>query len=170
MNSNNYFSILNLPTSFTLDEAILDNNYFNLQFEFHPDRAISNDQKELFAQKVTMLNGAYMALRDDLARAKELLRIAGIDLQMQEAKLALGADELEQILQEAEYIAQTSQGSDLSKALADKYIQKKHIVDELALCFKSNDLEQATKLTVLLKYITNLIDQIKKKLEQKLTS
>jgi molecular chaperone HscB len=77
----NFFSLLGLPESCAVDEALLDRNYRQLQAQWHPDRFATASQAERLAavQQASLINDAYATLKTPLRRAEYLLEINGVD-------------------------------------------------------------------------------------------
>lgn len=77
----NFFSLLGLPESCSVDEALLDRNYRALQTQWHPDRFAASPQAERLAavQQASLINDAYNTLKSPLRRAEYLLQLNGVD-------------------------------------------------------------------------------------------
>jgi molecular chaperone HscB len=77
----NFFSLLGLPESCSVDEALLDRNYRQLQTQWHPDRFAAAPQAERLAavQQASLINDAYSTLKTPLRRAEYLLQLNGVD-------------------------------------------------------------------------------------------
>jgi molecular chaperone HscB len=167
MTVTSYFELLKLPVIFDINLADLDKNYFSLQVEFHPDKATDDKQKQQFMLMSTQINAAYENLKDELKRAQVLLEISGINLEDEKARKSLSVEFLQDIWSEFEIIQDLEDGGKLSEMLANKYLQKKEIVDLLNKAFSAKNTENSLKLTMSLKYVDNLIGQIKQKLQLK---
>ncbi len=78
----NFFSLLGLPESSSVDETLLERNYKQLQGQWHPDRFASAPPAERLAalQQASMLNDAYGTLKTPLRRAEYLLQLNGVDV------------------------------------------------------------------------------------------
>lgn len=78
----NYFEIFSLPQRYTLDRAVLDARYRDLQRSVHPDRFASgsDQQRRISMQQATRINEAYQVLRDPLQRGRYLLELRGVPL------------------------------------------------------------------------------------------
>jgi molecular chaperone HscB len=164
MLARNYFELLNLPAIFDLDMLELDKNYFQLQIQFHPDKALTSQEREQNIAIASKINSAYQALRDEFSRSIELLKIANIDIQ--NCRDQLDAKFLEQRMQDFQTIQESSSGDILSDMLVAKYIEKKQLVEALSLAFSKNNLQQCSIITMSLKYIDNIIGQTKEKLQK----
>ncbi len=79
--SQNYFSLFDLPVSFTINLDELENRYRDLQRALHPDRyaSASDQERRISVQQTAHLNEAFHTLRDIPRRARYLLELKGID-------------------------------------------------------------------------------------------
>ncbi len=80
-----YFNFFNLPRTLTLDTAALEKSFYALSRKLHPDRFAgrpADEQEQALAQS-SLLNDAYRALKDPIARTEYLLKLEGIDLEEQ---------------------------------------------------------------------------------------
>lgn len=70
----NYFSLLNLPTSFNIDKDTLKQKYYLQAKRYHPSTSnFDNDKESKEKESVFLgLKKAYDVLRDDLSRAMHL--------------------------------------------------------------------------------------------------
>ena len=78
--STNCFTLLELPELFTIDEALLQRNYFSAQRAWHPDRFVNAAaaEKQQAMQRSVAINDAYHTLKSPLKRAQNLLKLRGI--------------------------------------------------------------------------------------------
>lgn len=74
-----HFTLLEMPRSFRIDSALLDQRYRELAAQVHPDRfaQASDTERRLSLQWATRVNEAYQTLKKPLARAQYLLSLAG---------------------------------------------------------------------------------------------
>ncbi len=79
--SQDYFALFGLPRAFRIDTARLDQAYHAMQGKVHPDRHahLPETERRLSMQWATQVNEAYRTLKQPLARAHYLLRLAGAD-------------------------------------------------------------------------------------------
>ena len=84
--SQNFFSLFQLPESFSIDEEILSCCYRELQKEMHPDRfaAASDHERRLAVQYSSWINEAYETLKSPVSRAHYLLSLKGHDVDPQQ--------------------------------------------------------------------------------------
>ena len=74
-----HFELFDLPQSFTVDSALLEQRYRELQRSTHPDRFVnaSDLERRRSIQQATLVNEGYRTLRDPLLRGRYLLELAG---------------------------------------------------------------------------------------------
>ena len=79
--SQDYFALFGLPRVYRVDMARLDQAYHAMQGKVHPDRHahLPETERRLSMQWATQVNEAYRTLKQPLARAHYLLRLAGAE-------------------------------------------------------------------------------------------
>lgn len=85
----NYFELFSLPIDFSIDKARLSQTYRDLQKQFHPDKfAMQDDSARLQAmQKSTEINDAFETLKDSCLRAQYMLKLKGLDIELEQRTL-----------------------------------------------------------------------------------
>lgn len=80
-----YFALFGLPLGFTLNPAVLEAAWKQLQRAVHPDRFARADdaQKRLALQWSTRINEAYAVLKDPVQRAEYLCGLLGVRVDAQ---------------------------------------------------------------------------------------
>ena len=154
----NYFDLLNLPISYSIDLKALDKQYFALQLKYHPDRAHSETDKAQFLNTSTSINAAYKTLKNDYTRAVYILKLHHIDLENDAANYRLPHDVLEEIWDAREELQDTK---DLQSFIFDKTEESKRLVADLSAAFCAASYEKAATLTIRLKYLESLIEAAK---------
>lgn len=148
----NPFTLLNLEPTYSLDLTVLESHYFEAQRKTHPDQfSQGNEQEKADAlKKSTVVNQAYLLLKNPLARAEYLLNTAGVE--------ALSNDPvfLEQVMEWNERLAN---GEDLRAELREK---EKILMDELERAFSLKDYEMARYTLYQLTYIQKLLKQMER--------
>lgn len=83
--STDYFSLFGLPRHLTLDVPALEKQFYRLSRKLHPDlfAQASPSEQQQSLEKSSLLNDAYRALRDPIARTEYLLESEGIRLEEQ---------------------------------------------------------------------------------------
>jgi molecular chaperone HscB len=72
-----YFTVLGLPRKLTIDRMDLERRYHDLSRRFHPDfyQTASSRERVASLENSALINKAYRALRDPLARAEYLVKL-----------------------------------------------------------------------------------------------
>jgi len=80
----NYFELFSLEPVFEIDTALLSQRYRDIQHQVHPDRfAGKNDQDQRLALQFTSyVNEAFQCLKQPLERAKYLLTLKGVEINL----------------------------------------------------------------------------------------
>jgi molecular chaperone HscB len=83
--SSNFFELFNLPVSYDVDLAQVQQRYMELQKQVHPDKfANSSDQeKRQSMQHTSWINEAQTTLKDPVLRANYLLKLKGVDFSLE---------------------------------------------------------------------------------------
>ena len=81
----NYFELFHLPQAYAVDLQQLDSAYRDVQSQVHPDRyALATEaERRVAMQWATLANEAYQALKKPLARAEYLLKLGGVDPELE---------------------------------------------------------------------------------------
>lgn len=88
----NFFTLLQLPQQFAVDDAQLAASHRALQRQYHPDRYVNAvpQEQRLAVQFSAHLNTAMATLKNPVQRALHLLSLAGIDIDCQQRTIADG--------------------------------------------------------------------------------
>lgn len=83
--SKNYYELFGMPVAYRVDKAALSERYRELQKVVHPDRFASGTEQEqrVSLQQTTQVNEAYETLKDPVKRAIYLLKLNGVDVDME---------------------------------------------------------------------------------------
>ncbi len=160
-----YFQLLDLQKKYNFDKAQLKSKYLAMQIKFHPDRAIDEEQRRIFLEQSMKINEAEKILKDDYLRAEYMLKLAGSKFDDSTLRDAISAEELEEIMEMHEMIDDTEDLGELEKMEQLKLHEKNEMVQELGVYFDTNNIAKALDLTVRLKYLTNLVRNIKLKVK-----
>ncbi|MBU0499145.1 MAG: Fe-S protein assembly co-chaperone HscB [Gammaproteobacteria bacterium] len=78
----NYFGLFGLPLAYPIDGADLAQRYRDLQRQVHPDRFAAGDERErrLAMQGAARVNEAFETLKDPMLRARYLLSLLGVEM------------------------------------------------------------------------------------------
>jgi Fe-S protein assembly co-chaperone HscB len=161
----NYFELFAIEQTYNIDQKLLQTQYFVLQAKHHPDRSRNELERRENLEYSMLINEAFKILQDDYLRAEYLLKIKGELIDDNKLKNLLSPDQLEEILENYELIEITQDLSQLHELQHDKSEDCQKLVLKLEQAFKANNLKQALDLTARLKYLTNLVGNIKLKIK-----
>ncbi len=113
--SRDHFALFDLPASYALDGARLDQAYRDIQSEIHPDKfAHAGDaEQRLSMQWTTRVNEAYQTLRRPFDRANYLLQLQGIHA-MDANNTSMPMDFLMQHMEWSEELADAKAAQDVA--------------------------------------------------------
>jgi molecular chaperone HscB len=160
----NYFELFKLNIEFNIDKKKLSDEYLLLQKQYHPDKAENPKQQISFNELSASYNKAFKTLENDLERAIYILHLNNITLEDYSNNQTI----LENIWLDYEEFEDMSDAEDLNLFYENKIKERNELIAKLDSLFKFN-LIDAGKYTMLLKYLSNLIQNIKSKMNQALT-
>jgi len=146
-----FFALFELSPQFDIDLSQVQQRYHQLQAQVHPDRfaAGSDAQKRLSMQLTSQLNEAMQTLKDPVLRAAYLLKLKGVDIQL-ENETTMDAGFLMQQLELRETLAAIKQaGADdarldrLDALAGDVRRQSEQIEAAFSEALEAGELEQA---------------------------
>jgi molecular chaperone HscB len=164
--TSDYFEFFDLPRNLTIDPADLEKRFHALSRKWHPDLFArkSPQEREESLEASAILNAAYRALRDPIARAQYLLKQEGFDIAEQGSR-----DVPPELLEEVFELNMALEEADLPQLdVARRKFEgmRRELDDDLQTKFKAWDQTQdrgsLAEIRGLLnrrKYITNLIAQ-----------
>ncbi|MFK7968597.1 MAG: Fe-S protein assembly co-chaperone HscB [Rickettsiaceae bacterium] len=161
----NHFELFAIKQKYDIDQKLLQKQYFALQTKHHPDRSKNELDRRKNLEYSMLINEAFKVLQDDYLRAEYLLNIKGKHIDDNKLKSLLSHNQLEEILENYELIESTQDLSQLNKIQQDKIGDCQKLVCKITQAFTENNLKQALDLTVSLKYLTNLVGNIKLKIK-----
>ena len=159
----NYFKLLGLGMDYDLDREELKSKYLQMQMQFHPDRAKDEEEKRVFLEYSMKINEAEKVLKDDYLRAEYMLKLSGVSFDNILIKNVVSKDYLEEVMTVYDMI-DVADGKGLKSIIENSLISQQKIIYELEDYFKQNNLTKALDLTLRLKYLANLIKNIKSKI------
>jgi molecular chaperone HscB len=157
--SEDYFTLLKLPRGFEIDDNLLEQNYFALQRETHPDRVKAKPaaEKQAAASLSVQANDAYRTLREPLSRARYLLSLEGIkvgtdnDTVKPENRILTESLTWRELLAEGQNIAPQMEA------------MRRQCLADVAAAFTSRDLAQAAQHVFRLIYIEKALEESQKR-------
>lgn len=109
-----YFQLFDLPQTFALDGAALEQRYRALQMTVHPDKSahLPDAEQRVAMQQATFVNEGYQTLRSALRRARYILRLNDVDTQ-EETNTAMPMDFLVEQMEWREAVVEAQQSKDV---------------------------------------------------------
>jgi molecular chaperone HscB len=137
------YEALGLEKTFNIDLNALEQAYFAAQRKVHPDQfALADEQKKLQASlQATLVNKAYVLLKNPLDRATHLLEARGVSL------LTHDPEFLPKVI---EWHERTEAGEDITSELAR---EEAALLQELTQALEHHQNERATKALYRLNYV-----------------
>lgn len=158
----NYFTLLNVPESFTLDDVALQREYVMAQKQSHPDKMIGKSEKErvIAFQHSMDVNDAYEVLKHPLHRAEHLLALNDIFVNT-DGSDTVKPDQalLIEIMEMREQLEGCVAQSDAAKCVADIRQALECITEELTDAFEHKNWQNSAQLTIRLRYYTKSLEE-----------
>lgn len=176
MTESNYFRMFDLPLTYSLDQAALSARYRELQKIYHPDRYAGKGAQDIrvAVQKASHVNQAFDVLKSPVSRARYLLELAGIDVDIErqitsDSGFLMQQMELREQLQEIAELA----GSDSVARLDTLAEQARDIFSVLETRFAgdyaSGDYNDAAQTVAKMQFFAKLlreIDELEERLDR----
>ncbi|XP_072271567.1 iron-sulfur cluster co-chaperone protein HscB [Pyxicephalus adspersus] len=163
--SQDYFQILHCDRSYEINIQELQRKYRNLQRSLHPDYFSQKSQleRDISDQQSSLVNKAYDTLLSPLSRGIYLLGIHGITLP-EGTEGDMDVPFLTEILEVNEQLIDAN--SDVEIEEIGNVIQEKcqELIENVREAFQKDDLEGAKTFLTKMKYYTNILEQVKKKI------
>lgn len=155
----NYFELFSLPAIFSVDKARLSQTYRDLQKQFHPDKfAMQDDRVRLQAmQKSTEINDAFETLKDSCLRAQYLLKMNGLDIELEQRTLQ-DTDFLVQQMQWREKVSEFTENDEDEIEVFSKEIKVlvSGLESDIEVALNKEALETTANLIRKLKFMLKL--------------
>jgi len=146
--SSNFFELFELPVSYVVDLNQIRQQYMQLQKQAHPDKFVnaSDQEKRLSMQQTSWINEAQATLKDPVLRATYLLKLKGVDFNLENETTMDAAflmqqlemrEQLENIKKEAESLPV------LDTLLKEVKISTSDMMDNFSDCYESDQIEEA---------------------------
>lgn len=142
--NSNFFELFGLPVSYDVDLDRVQQQYMSLQKVVHPDRFAnaSDQEKRLSMQQTSWINEAQSTLKDPVARAIYMLKLSGIDFDL-ENETTMDAAFLMQQLEMRERLESIRHESDPLSALDELAREVRQTTRSMAAGFvESYDKQQ----------------------------
>lgn len=135
------FATLGLHPAFDIDRSELEAKYRALQKALHPDRFAQApvQERRMSLERAVRVNEAYRLLKDDLARAKALLALRGVEVSDEppaDPELLMEVMELREELAEARSSQDLAKVTKLGEAIGKR---QKSLTEEVTRRFKAEE-------------------------------
>jgi molecular chaperone HscB len=173
----NYYDFFGLPHHLDLDLKDLEQRFYALSRQYHPDRyTLKSREEQQYALNATaVLNDGYRTLRDPLARAEYLLKEKGFDIGEQGSK-NVPPELLEEVFELNMALEELRGGDDSARSALeqarDKFTGMRNEADmQLKEKFAAYDrtagrgvLEEIRGILNRRRYIRNLVNEVEREL------
>ncbi len=155
-----YFALFSLLPRFDIDLKALEEAYFRLQRQYHPDRFTTKSPEERAhaMRQSVLVNDAYRTLLSPLKRAQYMLARQGIqtDTVKPSQQLLMASLEMRERLEETE-------GEGLQSLASENARLYQETVGKIASAFASGAAGEAAQLTLKLGYLAKAGEAIMQK-------
>ncbi len=163
---NNYFELFQLPVKLPVDVSQLNQQYRQLQRQYHPDNfSLSTDaEKREMIQKSALINDGYVTLKNPIKAAEYLLTLQGISISA-EKNIIYDNDFLEEQFELREKLDDIESQSDFAQLdgfYSDIEQQKTAKYHQLLDDIVKQDWPSAQQQIYKIRYLVKLIEQIEK--------
>ena len=162
LTSSSHFELFGLPAAFSIDEAMLDKAYREIQSQVHPDRfAHAGDaERRASLQWTTRVNEAFQVLKNPVKRARHLLELQGVDVAF-ETNTAMPPDFLMQQMELREKLEEAKQAKELDALRGEMSGVKRNLEEQIARTIDSEkDYKGAADLVRKLQFLHRLDEEI----------
>ncbi|MDU7786264.1 MAG: Fe-S protein assembly co-chaperone HscB [Aggregatibacter aphrophilus] len=164
---NNPFALFNLPVTFQVDSALLNERYLALQKSLHPDNfsAASAQEQRLAMQKSAEINDALRILKDPIARADSIIALNTGERENLEEKSNKDIGFLMQQMEWRETLENIENRKDTNEltAFTKEIDQIRHaILSELSTALAEQQWDIARAITDKLRFIKKLQAEIER--------
>lgn len=159
--SKDFFQLLDCERSFNIDVQDLQRKYRNLQRLLHPDyfSQKSQGERDISEKQSSLVNKAYNTLLSPLSRGKYLLSLHGITITEGGVDSAFLFEILE--INEKLDMSTEAEMEEIGTFIQDTC---QSLTENVRGAFEKGDLESAKMLLTKMKYYSNILDQVKKKM------
>ncbi|MCW8922776.1 MAG: Fe-S protein assembly co-chaperone HscB [Gammaproteobacteria bacterium] len=172
----NFFELFDVPVSFEVDLDLVQQRYRELQKAVHPDKFVSasDQEKRISMQQTSWINEAFNALRQPVERAIYLLKLKGVDLNL-ENETTMDAMFLMEQMEMREALSDVQSKDDPLAALDDFSVQIKNKMQAMAanfsIAYEDDQLDDAKELIRKMQFMQKArkeVDELTAKIEDEL--
>lgn len=158
----NHFTLFQMQPRYFIDKDELENKYFGLQMQYHPDRMIGKSEAEKIdiIKKSADINEAYEILNDDVERANHLLALNNILVNKERDNTYKPSQNL--LVEQMELREKAADETDLDKLLDHVEQEFDKTRKEFNKALIENNFESAAQKAMKLKYLDKLKIELEK--------
>ena len=163
--TSNFFELFGLPVSFDVDLDQVQQHYMELQKQVHPDKFAnaSDQEKRLSMQQTSWINEALTTLKDPVLRATYLLKLKGVDVNL-ENETTMDAGFLMQQLEMRERLENIRSEADPLDALdalaKETRVNMDEVMQGFAGSYEADQLEASREWVRKLQFMQKAIKEI----------
>jgi molecular chaperone HscB len=153
----NYFEIFDLEINTKIDLEKLEEQYFDFQQKFHPDKATTQD-----IEKSILVNQAFEVLKKPFSRLSYILKLNNIDILDDTKAPKVDAKTLEEIWELQEELMNSSK-EEKQNLQSNLKIKINNLLAESAKEISQKNFEQAAQILIQTKYFDKILKDLKSK-------
>jgi len=174
--SSNFFELFEVPAAYEVDLDLIQQRYRDLQKAVHPDKFVngSDQEKRISMQQTSWINEAFNTLRQPVERAIYLLKLKGVDLNL-ENETTMDAVFLMEQMEMREALSEVRSNDDPLASLDDFSAQlknkMKHMTESFSEVYGKDQLDDAKELIRKMQFLQkakNEVDELSAKIEDEL--
>ncbi|MDH5447360.1 MAG: Fe-S protein assembly co-chaperone HscB [Gammaproteobacteria bacterium] len=134
--SSNFFELFDVPVSYEIDLDLIQQRYRELQRAVHPDKFVNAtaQEKRLSMQQTSWINEALNTLKQPVERASYLLKLKGVDINL-ESETTMDAGFLMEQIEMREALSEAGSKDNPFDELDRINNDIKHKTNTMADCF-----------------------------------
>ena len=174
--SSNFFELFDVPVAYQVDIDLVQQRYRNLQKAVHPDKFVnaSDQEKRISMQQTSWINEAFNTLRQPVELAIYLLKLKGVDLNLEnettmDAIFLMEQMEMREALSEVR--SKDEPLSELDNFAAEIKSKMKVMMEEFSGAYENDHLEDAKELIRKMQFMQKAkqeVDELSAKIEDEL--
>lgn len=159
----NYFDLFGLDFNFEINADMLEKKYFELQRQYHPDKMAGKEEGEKikFLHKSAIINDAYKTLKTPLNRAEYMLFLSGRIVNDENNTEKPDQKILIESMKQREQLSYAATAKETDKIKKENEKKKDLCIKKLRDAFNKKEEDVAVKLTIRLKYLNKLSEEIR---------
>jgi molecular chaperone HscB len=174
--TSNFFELYDIPVAYEVDLEKVQQRHRDLQKAVHPDKFVnaSDLEKRISMQQTSLINEAFNTLRQPVARAIYLLKLKGIDLNL-ENETTMDVDFLMEQIEMREALSSVSSRDDplteldhFSGQIKDKM---KNMMESFSDSYENEKLDDAREWIRKMQFMQKAkkeVDELSAKIEDEL--